>query len=145
MLHGGPATLLGAAGADALRAAGAYSLLETTASQGWHLAVALERALAAARAAARRLARAQPSARSRARCAAIRTTRPRSSGSRGSPLRLVYGALPELLRRDVLRSLRTELTVAAAFGGPPSVAHAEALLRAVELRRAELDGRSTRS
>src|SRR6478736_1721914 len=46
VLHGGPATLLAASGADALRAAGAYSLLETTASQGWHLALALERALA---------------------------------------------------------------------------------------------------
>ena len=44
--------------------------------------------------------------RRRARCAAIRTTRTRSSGSRGSPLRYVYGALPEMLRRDVLRSLR---------------------------------------
>ena len=32
------------------------------------------------------------------------------------------------------------MTAAAAFAGPPSVAHAEALLRAVELRRAELDG-----
>ncbi|MDE3025409.1 MAG: DUF2088 domain-containing protein, partial [Acidobacteriota bacterium] len=46
VLNGGPAALLGAAGADALRAAGAYSLLETSASQGWHLGVALERALA---------------------------------------------------------------------------------------------------
>ena len=46
VLHGGPSALLAAAGADALRAAGAYSLLETTASQGWHLAVSLERALA---------------------------------------------------------------------------------------------------
>ena len=46
VLHGGPAALLAAAGADALRAGGAYSLLETTASQGWHLALALERALA---------------------------------------------------------------------------------------------------
>jgi hypothetical protein len=45
-----------------------------------------------------------------------------------------------VLRRDVLRSLRSELTVANAFGGLPSVAHAEALLRTVELRRAELDG-----
>jgi hypothetical protein len=46
VLHGGPAALLAASGAAALRAAGAYSLLETTASQGWHLAVSLERALA---------------------------------------------------------------------------------------------------
>jgi hypothetical protein len=59
----------------------------------------------------------------------------------GSPLRHVYRALPEGLRRDVLRSLRTDLTVATAFGGLPSVAHAEALLRAVEMRRAELDER----
>ncbi|MDX6472816.1 MAG: lactate racemase, partial [Gaiellaceae bacterium] len=41
VLHGGPSALLGASGADALRAAGAYSLLETAASQGWHLAVAV--------------------------------------------------------------------------------------------------------
>ncbi len=37
VLHGGPAALLGAAGPEALRAAGAYSLLETSASQGWRL------------------------------------------------------------------------------------------------------------
>ena len=46
VLHGGPAALLGAAGADALRAAGAQSLLETTASQGWQLALGAERSLA---------------------------------------------------------------------------------------------------
>jgi lactate racemase-like protein len=138
VLHGGPATLLAAAGADALRAAGAYSLLETTASQGWHLAVALERALA------RRVPVLGVS---------LVLNHPSFSGAlrgypyepealdriAGSPLRYVYGALPEALRRDVLRSLGTELTVATAYGGPPSVAHAEALLRAVELRRAELD------
>jgi hypothetical protein len=138
VLHGGPATLLGAAGADALRAAGAYSLLETTASQGWLLAVALERALS----------RHVPLI-----GVSLVLNHPHFSGAlRGypydpaaleriarSPLRHVYGALPEILRRDVLRSLSTELTVANALGGPPSVAHAEALIRAVELRRAELD------
>ena len=46
VLHGGPAALLAAAGAGELRAAGAQSLLETTASDGWQLAVALERTLA---------------------------------------------------------------------------------------------------
>ena len=138
VLHGGPSTLLGAAGAAALRAAGAYSLLETTASQGWHLAVALERSLG------RRVPLLGVS---------LVLNHPQLSGAlRGyphdpaaleritrSPLRHVYRALPEALRRDLLRSLRAELTVATAFGGPPSVAHAEALLRAVELRRAELD------
>jgi hypothetical protein len=138
VLHGGPATLLAASGADALRAAGAYSLLETTASQGWHLALALER----------RLAERVPLL-----GVSLVLNHPQFSGAlrgypydpaaleriAGSPLRHLYGALPEVLRRDVLRSLRTELTVATAFGGPPSVAHAEALLRAVELRRTVLD------
>jgi hypothetical protein len=139
VLHGGPATLLAAAGSDALRAAGASSLLETAASQGWHLALAVERSLG------RRVPLLGVS---------LVLNHPEVSGAlrgypydpaaleriAGSPLRFLYAALPEALQRDVLRSLRTRLTVAAAFGGPPSVAHAEALLRAVELRRAELPG-----
>ena len=138
VLHGGPAALLGAAGADALRAAGAYSLLETTASQGWQLAVAVERALL----------RQVP-----VLGISLVLNHPETSGAlrgypydpeageriAGSPLRHLYRALPELLRSDVLRSLRSEITVAAAFSGPPSVAHAEALLRAVQLRGARLD------
>src|SRR5438105_565393 len=47
VLHGGPATLLGGANRDALRSAGAWSLLETSASQGWRTALAIERGLAA--------------------------------------------------------------------------------------------------
>ena len=46
VLHGGPAALLSASGRDSLRAAGALSLLETSASQGWRLAVEIERRLA---------------------------------------------------------------------------------------------------
>jgi hypothetical protein len=38
-----------------------------------------------------------------------------------------------------LRSLSVELKASAAFGGPPSVAHAEALLWAVETRSVRLD------
>ena len=138
VLHGGPAALLGAAGADALRAAGAYSLLETTASQGWQLAVAIERALL----------RQVP-----VLGVSLVLNHPEMSGAiRGypydpqageriasSPLRHLYHALPEVLRTDFLRSLRTQITVAAAYSGPPSVAHAEALLRAVQLRSATLD------
>jgi hypothetical protein len=138
VLHGGPATLLGASGAETLRAAGAYSLLETAASQGWHLSLALERALAQ---------------RVPVLGVSLVLNHPSFSGAlrgypyepaaldriAGSPLRYVYRALPEALRRDVLRTIGTDVTVAAAYGGPPSVAHAEALLRAVELRRAQLD------
>ena len=138
VLHGGPAALLAASGADTLRAAGAYSLLETAASQGWQLSVELERAL---------------TGRVPVLGVSLVLNHPHFSDAfrgypyepesleriAGSPLRHLYGALPEVLRRDVLRSLRTEISVAAAFGGLPSVAHAEALLRAVELRRAQLD------
>lgn len=138
VLHGGPAALLAAAGADAQRAAGAYSLLETTASQGWHLALALERTLA------RRvpligvsLVLNHPDV-----SAALRGY-PYDAGAleriARSPLRHAYSLMPDLARRNVLRSISTELTAAAAFAGPPSVAHTEALLRAIELRRAELD------
>ena len=139
VLHGGPAALLAASGGDALRAAGADSLLETAASQGWHLALAFERTLA------RRVPLIGVS---------LVLNHPAISGAlRGypyepealeriarSPFRHLFSALPEFARANVLRSIATELTVAAAFAGPPSVAHAEALLRAVELRRAELDG-----
>jgi hypothetical protein len=138
VLHGGPAALLAATGAETQRAAGAYSLLETTASQGWHLALALERALA------RRVPLLGVS---------LVLNHPQPTGAlRGypydpdaldrivrSPLRHAYRILPEALRRDVLRSFRTELAVTTAYGGLPSVAPAEALLRAVELRRAEHD------
>ena len=46
VLHGGPAALLGACSAGALRAAGAESLLEPHTSSGWALACAIESALA---------------------------------------------------------------------------------------------------
>ncbi len=138
VLHGGPAALLAAAGGDAQRAAGAYSLLETAASQGWHLALALERALAE---------------RVPLLGVSLVLNHPDIAGAlrgypyytdaleriAGSPLRHVFRLLPDLIRQSLLRSIPVELTVAAVFAGPPSVAHAEALLRAVELRRAELD------
>ena len=137
VLHGGPAALLGAAGADALRAAGAYSLLETTASQGWHLGLALERALAQ---------------RVPVLGVSLSLNPPSVSGARGypydpaaleriagSPLRHLYAALPGVARQTLLRSLPGETSVAAVFAGPPSVAHAEAMLRSIERRRARLD------
>src|SRR6202008_2105951 len=43
VLDGGPSLLLGCGGAAALRAATAYSLLESGASQGWRLGMQLER------------------------------------------------------------------------------------------------------
>jgi hypothetical protein len=138
VLHGGPAALLAAGGREALREAGANSLVETSASQGWHLAVELERALA------RRvpvigvsLVLNHPIG-----GAALRGY-PYEEASleriAGSPLRYGFSVLPAPLRQQILHALPLELTVAAAFAGPPSVAHAEALLRAIELRHATLD------
>jgi lactate racemase len=140
VLHGGAAALLAASGPEALRAAGAYSLLETAASQGWKTAVALERALAA---------------RVPVVGVSLQLGNPRLSGALHgypyeadalerivrSPFRRVFGALPAALRMRVLRSLGSEIGVAAAFAGPPSVAHAEALLRGIEFRSASLEGR----
>jgi hypothetical protein len=140
VLHGGPGVLLGASGSAALRSAGAYSLLETGASLGWRLGVELERRLA------QKVALIG---------ASLVLNQPRLTGVArgypyepealeriaGSPLRRGFGLLPGFARDQVMKSLRRELTAGAAFAGPPSVAHAEALLRAVEARSATLEGR----
>jgi Lactate racemase N-terminal domain len=139
VLHGGAAALAAAAGPEVLRAAGAYSLLETSASQGWQLAVAIEREL---------------SRRVPVIGASLTFNHPRLAGAMrgypyeeealeriaGSHLRRPFGLLPGSVRDRVVRSLRRELSVAAAYGGPPSVAHAEAMLRGVEARSTQLDG-----
>jgi Lactate racemase N-terminal domain len=140
VLHGGAGALIAAAGPEAMRAAGAYSLLETAASQGWEIGLALERELG------RRVPVVGLS---------LALNHPRLTGAlRGypyelravervarSPLRLAFSLLPGLVRAQVIRSLPRELTVYAAFAGPPSVAHAEALLRSIDAREAMLEGR----
>lgn len=140
VLHGGPAALLGAAGPEALRSADAYSLLETAASGGWDTAVALERAL---------------TARVPVIGVSLALSHPRLGGAfhdypyeaealervARSPLRRAFRLLPAALRARALQSLRCELTAGAVFGGPPSVAHAETLLRAIEGTSTELHGR----
>jgi lactate racemase-like protein len=139
VLHGGPAALVGASGPEVLRAAGAYSLLETSASQGWRLALELEHAL---------LRRVPVIG------ASLVLNHPRLGGPLGgypyeeqalervarSPFRYLFRGLPGGLRAYVLRSLPLERSVATAYAGPPSVAHTEALLRGVELRGTTLDG-----
>jgi hypothetical protein len=140
VLNGGAATLLAAADAHSLRAADAYSLLETSASGGWRLAVELERALA-----------------QRASLIGVSLTlgTPALGGIlhgyphdpqaveriASFPLRGLFGLLPGLVRRGVLRRLPSELSTLAVFAGPPSVAHAEALLRGVAAKSAQLEGR----
>jgi len=137
VIHGGPATLLAAASAEAQRLVTADSLLETSGSEGWRLALRLERALGK---------------RAPVFGVSLVLNHPRTVGLlRGypyepgtvdriaaSPFRLGVAATPDPIRRRLLRSLRVERTVAAVLAGPPSVAHAEALLRGIELRGAAL-------
>ena len=138
VLHGGPATLLAAADAETQRRATASSLLETRGSEGWRLATLVERTVAA---------------RVPLLGVSLVLNHPQFPGLlRGypyepeaaeriasSPLRIAFSAAPELVRRRVLGTLRGTRTAAAVLAGPPAVAHAEALLRAIELRRASLD------
>jgi hypothetical protein len=140
VLHGGRAALLAAGGPEALREAGGQSLLEASAARGWDLALVLERALGA---------------RVRLLGISLVLDHPRLGGAlRGfpheqsaveravrSPLRTGFRALPDVVRRRILQSFPVELKAAAAYAGPPSVAHAEALLRAVELRSVPLQGK----
>ena len=138
VLHGGPATLLAAADSAAQRLATAESLLETSGSEGWRLATRLERDL---------------SMRVPLFGVSLVLNHPHSGGLlRGypyhagaveriaeSPLRLAFAVTPEPIRRRFLRSLRIVRTAAAVLAGPPAVAHAEALLRGIELRSTTLD------
>jgi hypothetical protein len=138
VLHGGPAALLAASGAEALRAAGAYSLLETAASFGWRLSVELERAL---------------SARVPLIGVSLSLNPPVVTGAfhgyphdhraleriAASPVRLAFRLAPGALRTRLLGSIPRELTATSVLAGPPSVAHVEALLRSVEARAATLD------
>jgi hypothetical protein len=140
VLDGGPALFLACGGPEAMRAATAHSLLETGASQGWQLAVELEGRLSdRVPVIGASLVLEQP----RFGAAARGYPYDPEAGERiaRSPFHRGFALLPGFVRSRVLRSIRRELTAAGAFAGPPSVAHAEALLRAVEARSATLEGR----
>lgn len=138
VLHGGPASFVAAASADAARGLTADSLLETHAAPGWDRAVALERTLG------RRVPLMGVS---------LTLDVPRLSGSlRGYPydpdavervagswLARGFRLVPGPLRGRALGSLSLELTASAVFAGPPSVAHAEALVRSIDTESATLD------
>ncbi len=137
VLHGGPAALLAASGAETIRAATAESLLETHLAPGWELALALERAV---------------QARTRLIGASLALDLPRLGGAlRGYPydpeavervarsrLGRAFRFVPGGLRAHVLSALPHEVTASAAFAGTPSAAHAEALVRSVENESAPL-------
>jgi hypothetical protein len=135
VLHGGPASLLKACGREALRSMGAVSLLEPGMSQGWDLARQLERLLAA---------------RTPTFGVSLVLNLPNVFGGypyeeqilerlATSRLRRGFALVPDGLRRRMVERVPREVTAAAVFGGPPSSAHAEALLRAIEFKGTALD------
>ncbi len=130
VLDGGPGALLRACSREALRAGGATSLLETSSSQGWKLAIELERLLGA-----------------RAPLFGLSLVLNLPNVFGGYPyeeqmlerfarsrLRRGFALLPGPLRQRLIERVPRELTCAAVFGGIPSAAHSEALLRGIEFK-----------
>jgi hypothetical protein len=139
ILHGGPALLLAAGGHEALRATSASrSLLEAAGSRGWRIAAALEQLLAKhVPLVGVSLALTSP------RLGGVASGWPQDARVVGriarSPARRLLAALPRALRWRLLSSVPVEIAASAVFAGPPSVAHAEALLAAIETRALTID------
>ena len=108
-------------------------------SRGWELAVALERSLASRTPRAGRVASRSATRASAASCATTRTNRRRCSGSRDRAAAASTASCPAAMRTRILHSLGAELAPLAVLAGPPSVAHAEALLRTIAARGTTLE------
>jgi Lactate racemase N-terminal domain len=134
VLHGGPGALLAACDAATVRrTAAADSLVQAAGEPAWELALAVERAIAV---------------RVPLLGVGLVLDHPRLTGRfrdyphepaslahvSSSPFRRLYSLLPAGLRRRILRDQGRAIAATAAFSGMPSVAHAEALVRSVELR-----------
>jgi len=138
VVDGGPGALLGATGPESLRAAASQSLLETSGSRGWKLALELERRLQ------QRVAVTGVSlALNLTRIAGPFTGYPHDEEAVDrllrSRVRRLFQLAPAPVRQRVLERLPRELTAAAVYAGTPSVAHAEALLRGTVFKGCELD------
>jgi Lactate racemase N-terminal domain len=138
VLHGGPAALLAASGRESLRAAGAVSLLETSGSQGWRLAVEIERRLGE-RVPVTGVSLALNAPRLAGPFAGYPYDQEAIDRVIGSRMRRLFQVAPGRVRQRLLEQLPRELTTAAVYAGTPSVAHTEALLRATVLKGVTLD------
>ena len=139
VVDGGPGALLAATGPASLRAPAAPSLLEAGGSAGWRLALEVERRLA------ERVALTGVSlALNLTRIAGPFAGYPHDDEAlrrlTRSRVRRLFQLAPGGVRQRVLERLPRELTAAAAYGGTPSVAHSEALLRGTVFKGTEVDG-----
>jgi Lactate racemase N-terminal domain len=139
VLHGGPGALLSATDAATVRrTASTSSLLQAAGEPAWELALAVENAV---------------STHVALTSVSLVLDHPRLTGRfrdyphepaslqhvSSSPFRRLYSLLPAGVRRGILGDQARAIAATAAFAGTPSVAHAEALLRTVELRAVRLD------
>ena len=138
VLHGGPAALVAACDAATSRQATADSLLEPSRAQGWALGVAVEQHVGR-RVPLLGISLVLDHPRLVGRFRGYPHDRSTVERLAGSPLRRLLNALPGSVRRSLLDGLAHEVAAVAVLAGPPSVAHAEALLRGIELRAARLD------
>jgi hypothetical protein len=138
VVSGGPGTLLACGDAEAQQDVAAASLLEPSGSQGWRSALDVEAALAR-RAPLLGISLALDHPRI-AETAFGYPYDPRAAERiAASWTAKLFRWLPGPVRLRAIRSLPVSITAAGVFAGLPSVAHAEALLRAIELRSIELD------
>jgi hypothetical protein len=137
---GGASAFLAASSAAALRAvAGTGSLLEAG-DTAWQRALAIERELGRhVPLIGVSLALGQPTWGGPLKGFPYR--RGRVARVARSPALRTFGLLPAAARRRILFDLRPEIAVQAVFAGVPSVAHAEALLRGIEIRSLALERR----
>jgi hypothetical protein len=139
VVDGGPGALLAACDAATVRrAAAARSLVQASGEPVWKTLLDLEAAVAA---------------RVRLLGLSLVLDHPRLAGRfrdyphelaaldhvARSPFRRLYSLLPAAARRSVLNDQNRTIVATAAFAGPPSVAHAEALVRTIELRGTRLE------
>ncbi len=137
VLHGGPAALLAATGRDSLRAAGALSLLETSASQGWRLALELEQLLGG-RVALTGVSLVLNPPTVTGHFAGYPHDPEAVERLVSSPTRRLLQVGPRPLRRRILDRFARELTAAAVYAGPPSAVQTESLLRGTLFKGAAL-------
>jgi hypothetical protein len=140
VVHGGPGALLAACDAETVRsAAGARSLVQASGEPAWERVLAIEAAVSSRVGGLLGLSLVLDHPRLLGRFRDYPHDPAALEHMARSPFRRLYSLLPGAVRRGILADQSRALATTAAFAGAPSVAHAEALVRAVELRGTRLD------